>query len=238
MKIIRETLTNQVVSLLKGKILRGELQPGSRVWAANLAEEFDVSIAPVKEALVILQMEGLIVNIPRRGSVVRQLTLKEASDLSELRLIVEEAAVRRGVLSERYTPEIIGQLAKLNLKIRQEVNDVDGSFKRVYPAFDYDTEFHHILIAASGNKAIVDWYKKISIQALLLRFAGWNVGPRGISTYNEHESIIQALRGGDADIAAQAIGDHILTIGEVIKNNAKFATDSENDFKEYSARRL
>ena len=66
-KIQTSTLTQQVVDFLKQRILDGELQSGQRVWAAELAEEFGVSIAPVKEALLILQGEGLSAQV----SVIR-----------------------------------------------------------------------------------------------------------------------------------------------------------------------
>ena len=70
MSIIQtSTLTQQVVNLLKQRILDGELLSGQRVWAADLAQEFGVSLAPIKEALLILQGEGLIINVQNQQSL-------------------------------------------------------------------------------------------------------------------------------------------------------------------------
>ena len=92
--LVRETLTQQICALLKSKIINGNLIAGNRIWADDLANELGVSIAPVKEALLILSGEGLINNIPRRGSVVRTFSFKEMHELFDVRRMVEIEALK------------------------------------------------------------------------------------------------------------------------------------------------
>lgn len=80
------SLAEQIAVRLGGRILSGELSPGGRIIEQDVAEEFDVSRAPIRESLRILEREGLAIIHPRRGCAVAQLTRKEVSDIFEIRV--------------------------------------------------------------------------------------------------------------------------------------------------------
>ena len=115
--VVRETLTQQICALLKSKIINGELVSGNRIWADELAEDLGVSIAPVKEALLILSGEGLINNIPRRGSVVRSFSLTEMYELYDVRRLVEIEALEIMFRRKLVTDEFVTKLKSINGKI-------------------------------------------------------------------------------------------------------------------------
>ena len=88
-------LRDVVFDTLRQAILDGTLQPGERLMELHLAQQLGVSRTPVREALRKLELEGLVLNIPRRGAVVAQITQKDLEDVLEVRAALEELAVRQ-----------------------------------------------------------------------------------------------------------------------------------------------
>ena len=115
--IQRATLTVQIVDQLKKRILDGVLVSGDRIWAAQLAEEFGTSIIPVKEALLILQAENFITNVPRRGSIIRRFTRLEMEELYDLREMIEIEALRRAKAAGTLDDSLIQSLTECNEQI-------------------------------------------------------------------------------------------------------------------------
>ncbi|MBW2409623.1 MAG: GntR family transcriptional regulator [Deltaproteobacteria bacterium] len=207
------TLTQQVVSLLKQRILDGELLSGQRVWAADLSQEFGVSLAPVKEALLILQGEGLILNVPRRGSIVRQFTPRDVKELIYIRNLIEADAACCAVKQGKVTTELIERLNSHNEAIGS-YRTAEGEFSdRIIP-YEHDRRFHDILVDACGKKMLTEWYQRLNVQAQIVRLAIWNIGPRGDKTYHEHRAIIKALEANDLKGTRKAIKVHLDSIIE------------------------
>ena len=205
------TLTQQVVSLLKQRILDGELLSGERVWAADLSHELGVSLAPIKEALLILQGEGLIINVPRRGSIVRQFKPQDVKELIYIRNLVEADAAASAIKQGNITPELIERLTSHNEAIGS-FRTAKGEFSdRVIP-YEHDRRFHDILVDACGKKMLTEWYQRLNFQAQIIRLAIWNIGPRGDKTYQEHRAIIKAMEAKDLKDARKAVKAHLDSI--------------------------
>ena len=208
--IQRATLTAQVVDLLKQRILDGELVSGDRIWAADLAEEFGTSIIPVKEALIILQADKFVTNIPRRGSIIRQFTKTEMEELYDLRELIEIEALGRAEASGAINDALIDNLTDCNERIGALRKN--GGFSDQATAFELDRRFHDILVGASGHGALADWYRRLNEQVQIIRYASWNIGPRGDKTYDEHARIIESVANGDIDSSKSAIVGHLNSI--------------------------
>lgn len=208
--LVRETLTQQVCKFLKSKIINGDLVAGNRIRAGDLASELGVSIAPVKEALLILSGEGLISNIPRRGSVVRNFSLNEMHELYDVRRLLEIEALDIMFTKELVTDTFVGELRKINEKIGKLCRD--GEFTDRNAAFELDWDFHQHFIQNCQHSLLVELYSRLNTQAQIIRYTSWNIGPRGEKTYDEHAAIIAALKVRDPAKGRAAIRDHLGSI--------------------------
>jgi DNA-binding GntR family transcriptional regulator len=210
-KIQTSTITQQVVDLLKERILNGELVSGQRIWAADLADEFGVSLIPVKDALLILQGEGLIINVPRRGSIVRQFTLRDVMELLHVRQIIEIDAANLIIDNPAVIDNMLAELSQHNEIISKERNEQGGWRKRSV-SFESDHGFHNALVGSCGNNLLIEWYTRLNTQAQIIRLSFWNIGPRGDKTFYEHDAIIQAIKKRDLPATHQAIKSHLDSI--------------------------
>ena len=210
-KIQTTTLTNQIVDLLKGRILNGQLTSGQRIWSADLAKEFGVSLNPVKEALLILQGDGLIVNVPRRGSIVRQFTLSDVLELLQVRRLIEWEAARLLIKNQGMTPELMAEIVEHNEAVGKGRNGHGDWLERVQP-YRHDRLFHDIIVGACGNRLLAEWYHRLNSQAQVIRLSFWNIGPRGDKTYEEHAAIIKGIEQNDLNAMQVAIKEHLDSI--------------------------
>ncbi len=235
MSINKQTLSQQVVQELKRRILEGELLTGERIWAADLVEELEVSMAPVKDALIVLQGEGLIINVPRRGAIVREFSLKEVIDLYDMRAMVETEAIERGFAAARIDEAMIDELVRLNELLGQERHG--ESFEKNEAAYAIDWQFHDVMINASDNQILIEWYQRLNTQSQIIRLSSWNTGPRGDQTYFEHRAIIDGLQKGDMEQTTKAIREHLGSIVVAFRNHVDCCKDSDRDYRQLSARR-
>ncbi len=240
-KIQTSTLTQQIVNFLKQRILDGELRSGERVWAAELAEEFGVSIAPVKEALLILQGEGLIKNVPRRGSVVRQFTPQDVEDLIYIRHLIEADAAANAIKQGNITPKLLASLTSHNEAIGSYRTEEGGFSDRIVP-YEHDRQFHDIIVAACGKKLLAELYQRLNDQAQIIRVAIWNIGSRGDKTYEEHRAIIEAMAAADQKAVRKAVKYHLDSIfadfNRAVKSNQIVLSGQRNGALPHGRRNL
>jgi len=90
-----ETTAQHALESLREAIIAGELRPGQRVLQEEIAESFGVSIAPLREALAVLEQEGQVTYLPRRGYLVTELRIEDLEEIYELRQVLEERCARR-----------------------------------------------------------------------------------------------------------------------------------------------
>lgn len=139
----QDTLKERSISLLSDAILSGRLKPGERLNESHLAQELQVSRAPIREALQRLQEQGLVVSVPRRGMFVVSLEPDDVQKINSLRVILEAEALR---LAQRHTTQQASQQLK---KMVDELERMDGE-----PANQQTTSdiaFHHAIWRLSGN---------------------------------------------------------------------------------------
>jgi DNA-binding GntR family transcriptional regulator len=198
------TATNKTTLLyqqVREKIVSGEIKPGAILTEAELADEYDVSKTPVREALVLLGHEGFVESMPRIGHVVATFTVQDVLETFHLRSILEAEAA--GLAAERITEEGIAALLK-NSNEESELSErahEDGFYER---ANELNMEFHQVIARASGNRRLADLIKRImEDMRRMLAFDPRLVEPR------QHEEIIEALKHGDRAKAEQAMKRHV-----------------------------
>ena len=106
-------LRDVVFNTLRKAILRGELKPGERLMEIQLANKLGVSRTPIREAIRKLELEGLVLMIPRKGAEVAQITEKNMQDVLEVRKALEELSVQ--LACERITPEQVEDFLQENM---------------------------------------------------------------------------------------------------------------------------
>ena len=141
-------LRDVVCEALRAAIQSGELPPGERLMEIPLAEELGVSRTPIREAIRKLEQEGFVVMIPRRGTYVADITLKDINQVFEIRSSLDELAA--SLASERITPDELEELERHLVSINDYMESRD--FDKIVAA---DIAFHEVLYSASRNVRLI-----------------------------------------------------------------------------------
>jgi DNA-binding GntR family transcriptional regulator len=217
------TNTTRTYDELRAAILSGELRPGQPLRTAALAERYGTSRTPVREALVILEGEGLVALEPRRGAVVRSFGHKELYDLYELRALIEPRAVE--LAAERITDGAFARLGEI-LEAQERTGGRDkGSVERQVV---WNAEFHRLLIESSGSRSLLDAARGIGAIPNALRTAFYVSDYQRSFSLACHREIYEAIAIGSGLRAAAAMRIHLLSgkdyLSEVMRDDAGDAT--------------
>ena len=211
-------LRDVVFNTLRRAILRGELVPGQRLMEIQLAEKMGVSRTPVREAIRKLELEGLVVMIPRRGAEVAHISGKNLKDVLEVRCALEELA---GELAcERMTVEDFKQLELANHKFAAAFESDDITLLG-----ETDESFHGLIYQATDNAKLVQMVSHLREQ--MYRYRIEHLKDRGQRTilYQEHQEIMHALAARDVEAVRKAIRKHISRqeeqIAKMIKEHSR-----------------
>src|SRR5690606_12292208 len=122
-------LRELVFEVLREAIITGKLRPGERLMEVQLAEELGVSRTPVREAIRKLELEGLVLMIPRRGAYVAEISMKDIADVFEIRAALEGLAAQ--LAAERCTPEEIENLERslVQINVSAERGDIHAGIE-------------------------------------------------------------------------------------------------------------
>ncbi|MDI6871866.1 MAG: GntR family transcriptional regulator [Bacillota bacterium] len=195
-------LRELVFESLREAIIQGRLRPGERLMEIQLAEELGVSRTPVREAIRKLELEGLVLMIPRKGAYVSQLSMKDIADVFEIRRALEGLAAR--LAAERATDEEIDRLERALVKISEvaEIDDLDG-------AVALDTDFHEELMKASHNSRLSQLVSNLREQIQRFRLTSLSYPGRVKVAVEEHRKIVDAIASRDAELAQNLAYEHI-----------------------------
>src|SRR5207245_978288 len=202
-----KTLRDWVFECLRTSIVAGDLSPGQRIVEADLAKQLDVSKSPVREAILQLKQDGLVIDAPKgRGVVVAPLKPSDVREIYTVREALEGAAVR--IVAANPRPERLAPLQAIVERMRQAL--ADGDTRR---QFDLDVEFHTALCAATSNRRLQDLFAGLrpDLQRIFL-FAvnamsldGADDPERALA---EHEQLVAALAKGDSALALSCLAAH------------------------------
>jgi len=206
---------NQAYDDLKGRLLAGELPLGGRLAEERLAEALEISRTPVREALVRLAAEGLVERLPDGGYCPAVPNLVEVSELYEVRAALEFDAVRRPArMGRAHEP---AALEPLRDEWRALARDCPGPD----PAFVLTDESFHVRLAASaGNATLVTQLEKVNERIRAVRMHDFLTPDRMQLTIAEHLGVVEALLGGEADVAAGRLRSHLLASTDVVMDRA------------------
>ena len=195
-------LREVVSETLRDAIVNGILQPGERLMEIQLAEELGVSRTPVREAIRKLELEGFVVMVPRRGTYVADLSLKDINEVFEIRTALDVLAA--GLAVERITDEELEEMERLLVHIGEYIDSED--MDRIVEA---DGQFHDLLYIASRNDRLVGIINNLREQFTRFRSISIAYPGRLKNTWEEHRRLLEAIAQRDADQAMQIAREHM-----------------------------
>lgn len=202
-------IRDRVVDALRDAIIAGRLKPGERIRERELVSLLGVSRSPLREAIRILETEGLITSLAYRGARVSELSASDLRDMLDVRIMLETFAARLAI--ERLDDAVLQAMEEQVRRARAAGAQVD-----LQSNFDLGLEFHDLLVAACGNRKVAQLHENLKRhQRRYQHFAFTRVG-RDIRALDEHSDIVGALRRRDPAAVEQGLRAHFLRFyGEI-----------------------
>ncbi len=195
-------LRDVVFNTLRQAILRGELKPGERLMEIQLANKLGVSRTPIREAIRKLELEGLVLMIPRKGAEVAEITEKSLRDVLEVRRALEELAVE--LACEKITDVQIQELRDAAEEFRESLKE--GDITRIAEA---DVKFHDVIYMATDNQKLIQLLNNLREQMYRYRVEYLKRSDFHQQLIDEHEEIIETIESGQKDRAVQVVCQHV-----------------------------
>jgi len=201
--IQRRTISDQVYDHVKRLILSGNFHSGERIPELKIADQFQVSRTPVREALRKLAEYGLVTIKPRSYAFVATIDRKEARDISMVRLYLEKLSFR--TFAERATPEDYLPLYDLVKKCRDANQAGDTA-----TAYEYDSQLHLSIARMTGNKELYAMLHMLDAKLQLVRLKQ-HLPSEYLSFYNDqHETFVHLLEKHDLGSLDEMLEVHIV----------------------------
>lgn len=195
-----KSAVDYVVGRIVAMLTSMELMPGARIRQEMLAAKLDVSRAPIREALRVLQSQGLVEQVPNAGYSVRRLTRSELTQVYLMRELLEAELVRRALPAD---DDLVRDLSELNAEMAAAADRED-----IPHALSFNKAFHFRLYRGSGLDLVVSEVERLWTQTDAYR-AYSSYDPASIHRSTEdHEQIIEALRGGEPEAVIAALNAH------------------------------
>jgi DNA-binding GntR family transcriptional regulator len=206
----RATLAEQAYEELQSRIVTGRLHAGQRLLAEELASQLDISQTPVKEALVLLERDGLVEGASRRASVVRRFSAQDVADIYEARILLETHCATSGVRAGRADSAFIAELQAIF--DAQIAHAQRGNTHHLAKAIRLDRAFHEALVSLGGNAVIAGWHRVLLHQTQTIR--SYSLERYDVARARaEHAAIVTAIvtgiDGGTTEAIAAAIHEHL-----------------------------
>jgi len=199
MQIERANISADAANAIRDLIANGQLREGERVNEVHLAERLGVSRTPLREALNRLAAEGALIVKPKRGMVVRPLSLEEFDQVYAIRPLVEPEALRFAGVPDAAR---LRRIEAINTKLKGAKGEA---------AIALDDEWHMALIEACPNKVLLDIIANMIERTRRYELALMREATNVATATGEHEAVMAALRAGDLDAACAALKQNLTT---------------------------
>ncbi|AWB25605.1 GntR family transcriptional regulator [Methylobacterium currus] len=198
-----EPIAVRISRALAERIISGALAAGSRLRQDHVAEEFDASHVPVREAFRRLEAQGLVVSEPRRGVRVAGFSPEEVREVAEMRAALEVLALRHA--APHLTAAILDRA-----EAATRAGDRAGG--DVHAWEEANRTFHRLLLAPCAMPRLLKTIDDLQAASARFLFAGWRAEWEA-PTDRDHRAILVALRAGDIDTAAAVLARHVQWVG-------------------------
>jgi DNA-binding GntR family transcriptional regulator len=198
-----ELIRDRVVDALRDAIVAGRLKPGERIRERDMVAMLGVSRSPLREAIRILESEGLITSLAHRGARVSELSATDLRELVDVRIMLETFAARLAIA--RLDEATLASLEDQVKRARAAGTRVDAGTN-----FALALEFHDLLVAASGNRKVVQLHEHLRRHHRRYQHVAFSRLGRNSRAVDEHAAILAALRRRDPGVVEEALRKHLI----------------------------
>ncbi|UYP18225.1 GntR family transcriptional regulator [Rhodococcus sp. Z13] len=215
---VSDTRRDQVYRALRDRLMSGTTPPDERLSEERLAEQFGVSRTPVREALARLVSEGLVERRDQ-GLYPYRPRFEDLPDLYELRITLELRGIRRALEDDsvHHDPAVLVPELDRWYDLRDHPPEPDAGFVTL------DEQFHMVLLAASGNRALCDALASVNAKVRPVRMFDYLTVDRVVATIDEHIEVTELVLAGKLDDAHDVLLAHIDTSRTVAVRHAEEA---------------
>ncbi len=205
------SLMSVVLDTLRRRILTGDYRPGQKINESEIAINLGISRSPVREAFRVLERDGLITTLPRKGSYITDISLKDLDELFEIRQILECYALDCIKKRAKESPD----------KMQSMVEELDKNLFKKHDPFSVISSFHYTLMELSNNARLMELYKILAVS--LRRY--WLIyhskkGQKDVSL-EHHQDIVNHLKQGDYPATKQLLKKHIQYVKGIVGKRVK-----------------
>ncbi|MBZ9808927.1 MULTISPECIES: GntR family transcriptional regulator [unclassified Mesorhizobium] len=197
-----DTIAVRIGKVLADRIISGAIEPGARLRQDHVAEEFNTSHVPVREAFRRLEAQGLAVSEPRRGVRVAAFDLGEVKEVAEMRAALEVLALHHAA------PHLTSAI----LDRAEEATKAGDKSRDVRSWEEANRAFHRLILAPCGMSRLLATIDDLHAASARFLFAAWR-SEWETRTDQDHRAILAALRQGNTESAAATLGRHVQWIG-------------------------
>jgi len=187
---------------IKEAIINLDFKPGDRLAERELAKKYNVSRTPIRQVIQKLSVEGLVEIIPYKGAFIKQLTIDDFKDITQLRNILETFSVKG--CCENHDETVIIQLKEI---IQKQKNAVEIEDVKEYSLLDQ--EFHFTIVKASGNKELIHFVELLNQKSYLSRIRTLSLPDQMEKSLAEHQEIFKCIVNKDKSMAAKKATEHV-----------------------------
>lgn len=203
-------LRDVVFHTLREAILKGELRPGERLMELQLAAKLGVSRTPIREAIRMLEQEGLAVTIPRKGAEVAKMTEKDMEDVLQVRQALD--ALAASLACEQITAEELERLECARHDFESSIRTKD--VKRIA---EMDVKFHDIIYQATGNPKLVNLLNNLREQMYRYRIEYLKDEKNYPLLLEEHKTMVEAFIQKDKEKVTECMRQHVANQAVTVK---------------------
>lgn len=195
-------LRDVVFNTLRNAILMGDIEPGERLMEVKLAEKLGVSRTPIREAIRMLELEGLVEMAPRKGAQVAKITKEDIKDVLEVRKVLEDLAI--DLACDNIDAQEIKKLEENVVRFQNAIKKNDIKEIAVI-----DVEFHEIIYVSTKNRRLIQILSNLREQMYRYRFEYIKDKETREVLVKEHKTIVEALKNKNKQGGKDAIKKHL-----------------------------
>lgn len=210
-KIEVKSLMAVVLDDLRRRILIGDFKPGRKINESEIAARLGVSRSPVREAFRVLEREGLIITLPRKGSYITDISPQDVEEIFELRELLECHAI----------DTIRKRAIKSPHDMDKHIEEVEKDLRKEPDTFTVISGFHYNLVEMSQNYRLIELYKILGVPLMRYQLIYLSKkGQRDISL-EHHQGLVDILKAGNYPAAKRLLKRHIRYVEQVVKKQIK-----------------
>ncbi|MFZ7133568.1 MAG: GntR family transcriptional regulator [Eubacteriales bacterium] len=198
-----------VFTTMREAIINGDFKPSQRLMEVQLAEKMGVSRTPVREAIRKLELEGLVVMVPRKGAYVAGLSSEDVKEVVEIRCVLEGLAAK--LAAQKSTSEDIEKMKSIIENFEYATKN-----KRIPDLISYDSDFHEVIYQAAKNGKLIQMINGLREQVQRFRVAYFTQFHNTDILLEEHKNLLKAIINKDSELARKVAENHINTTEKLI----------------------